>query len=163
MPNVEQQENSRQGLVIGDLMKHLAKWAAVERDERTGNPSLSEGLTLLAGCLRRHKSSPVSDLAEFRLQRCGERTRVPRKPKIELPTGLNSLESDQVCAILDNERYQKAQLVELGERRLGIPRSKLSRLNRADAITSLRAALDHERSLTAIERHARIAGERRTA
>lgn len=157
--------NRRKGqeLLIGDLAKHLNKWAVIEQDERTGNPSLGEGLTLLAACLKRHRSSPVGELAQLQLGRSEHRVSPNRKFEIELPNELDSLGWEEIGAILDNEHFRKIQLVELGFQRLGIPRSKLSRLSRADAITSLRAALDHERSLVAVERHARIAGERRTA
>ena len=149
------------GLLIGDLAKHLARLAAVEKDERTGNLSLSEGLTLLADCLRRQKSRPVTDLVELRLEQCGPRMREARRPLLELPSELDTLEWDAVTAILDNEQYQKKQLIELGERRLGIPPSRLSRLKRADAIASIRAVLDNERALATIGHHARITGERR--
>ena len=152
---------SQGGLLIGDLAKHLARLAAVEQDERTGNPSLSEGLTLLVDCLRRQKGRPVRELADLRLEVCGPRVRGVRKPVVELPDQLDTLNWDQVIAILDNERYQKKQLIELGKTRLGIPSSRLSRLKRADAIASIRAALDNERTLAAIGHHARLTGERR--
>lgn len=150
-----------QGLLIGDLARHLARLAAVEQDKRTGNPSLSKGLTLLANCLRRHKSRPVTDLSGLRLEQCVPQVRKARKPRLELPDQLDTLNWDQVVAILEDEGYQKKQLIELGEKRLGIPPSRLLRLKRADAITSIRAALDNERTLAAIGRHARLAGERR--
>ena len=79
-------------------------------------------------------------------------------PGLELPDQLDTLNWDQVVAILDDERYQKKQLIELGEKRLGIPPSRLLRLKRADAISSIRAALDNERTLAAIGRHARLTG-----
>lgn len=154
---------SDDGLLIGDLAKHLAQWATVEQDERTGNPSLSEGLTLLVDCLKGHRSRPVTDLAELRLRRPTSQRPRTRKPMLPLPDQLDSLEWDQVTAILNNEEYRKSQLIDVAERRLGIPRSRLSRLKRADAVASIREALDHERSLAAIGRHARRAGERRSA
>lgn len=154
-------ENSAQALLIGDLAKHLARLATVEQDERTGNLSLSKGLALLADCLRRQKSRPVTDLVELRLEHCAPRVRAARKPTIELPGELDTLEWDAVVAILDNERYQKKQLIELGERRLGIPPSRLSKLKRADAVASIRAALDNERALATIGYSARLTGERR--
>lgn len=150
-----------QGLLIGDLARHLARLAALEQDKRTGNPSLSKGLTLLVNCLRRHKSQPVTDLAGLRLEQCVPQVRKARKPRIELPDQLDMLNWGQVEAILDDERYQKKQLIELGEKRLGIPPSRLLRLKRADAVASIRAALDNERTLEAIGHHARLTGERR--
>ena len=153
-------EKTRQRLLIGDLVKHLGRWAAVELDERTGNPSLSEGLNLLADCLKPYKSLPVHDLAMCSLQLSVSQVQDVPKPRVNLPENLESLDWEEVNAILANEQFQKKQLVELGERRLGISSSKLSRLKRADAIESIRAALDHERSLEAIATQARLAGER---
>ena len=152
-----------QDLLIGDIVKYLTRLAAVQQDERTGNASVSEGLRLLVECLQPHKSRPVGDLASLHLGQKTLRVRETRKPPIELPDALESLDWDQVNAILENEQYQKKQIIELGESRFGIPRSRMSRLKRADAIASIRAALDHERSLSAIEHRARVAGERRTA
>lgn len=153
-------QKDNQSLLIGDLMKHLARWAALEMDERTGNPSLSEGLNLLAACLKPHKSLPIHNLAVYSLHVSDSRVQDVPKPRVNLPENLESLDWDQVNAILDNEDIQKKQLVELGKRRLGISGSKLSRLKRADAIESIRAVLDHERSLEAIATQARMTGER---
>ena len=152
-----------QGLLIGDLARHLALSATVQRDDRTGNPALGDGLSLLAARLRPYKSRPVEDLATLSLERNPARERESQKPPIELPDKLDSLDWDRVKAILEDDLYRKWQIVELGARRFGIPRGSLSRLNRADVIESIRAALDHERSLDAIGHRARIIGERRTA
>lgn len=156
-------EKLEQALLIGDLASHIERWAAVVRNEKTGNSSFSKGLKLLAGCLKPHKSRPVSDLAKLQLEQCSSRRRESRKPPLELPGQLDSLNWDEIIEILDNELYQKKQLIELGQRRLGIPPSRLSRLKRTDAIASIRAAMDNERSLSAIEHHASLAGERRSA
>ncbi len=159
----EHAEPDADGLLIGDLVKHLSRLAAVEQNERTGNPSLSRGLTLLARCLNRHGSRPVTELAELRLGHFDRpRTRPTRTPAVELPDCLESLDNDQIIAILENDKYQKKQLVELGSRRLGIPRGKLSRLKRSDAVASIRAALDNELALDAIARLAHLEGQSRT-
>ena len=163
MNGTKDTKQASEGLLIGDLVKHLAQWAVLERDERTGNPPLSEGLTLLVDCLKRQRARPMSELAELQLRRPDPRRPGIRKPMPPLPDQLDSLEWEQVTAILNNDRYRKSQLIEVAERRLGIPRSRLSRLKRSDAIASIREALDHERSLAAIGRHARLAGERRSA
>lgn len=154
-------DRSAEGLLIGDLAKHIERLASVAQNERTGNPSVSIGLSLLANCLRPQKARPVCDLAELRLEQCTPRVQAVRKPVVELPDQLDTLEWDQVIAILENEQYQKKQLIELGKARLGIPPSRLSRLKRADAIASIRAALDNERTLAAIGDHARLTGEQR--
>ena len=163
MDMIEESTKPEQNLLIGDLARYLARLATIQRDERTGNSSVGEGLKLLAAGLRRYKSRPVEDLATLSLERNTPRERESQKPPIDLPDKLESLDWDGVRAILEDDQYRKWQIVKLGAGRFGIPRGSLSRLKRADAIESIRAALDHERSLDAIGRLARRAGERRTA
>ena len=79
-----------------------------------------------------------------------------------LPENLAALECDEVGRVLGDEKYLKSQIVELGASRFSISRSKLTKLPKPDAIASIRAALDHERSLAAISNQAHIAGQRRT-
>ncbi|MDE0509513.1 MAG: hypothetical protein OXI17_12895 [Gammaproteobacteria bacterium] len=112
--------------------------------------------------LEPHKSRPIEDLAAIRIDSTAPKVRADRKPRIELPASLNSLNWDQVEEILSNNMYLKWQFVELGAERFAISRSKLLRQNRNDVIALIRAALDHERSLDVIERQAHIAGERRS-
>ena len=152
-----------QGLLIGELAGYLSRLAAVQRDERTGNASVSKGLNLLIACLQPHKSRPIEDLATLQFGQKSPHIRKARKPPVELPDKLESLDWDQVNAILKNNQYLKSQIIELGIHRFGIPRSRLARLKRVDAIGAIHAALEHERSLSAIEHRARVAGEQRTA
>lgn len=154
---------ARNGLLIGDVMRYIIRWADFQRDERTGNPELSDGLRLLADRLRPHKSRPVSELNGLQLRPRVQHPRKARKPLAELPRDLGALPCDVINEILNDEKYLKSQIVELGACRFGIPRSKLNRLPRLQAIASVRAALDHERSLAAIAEQAKRAGERRSA
>ena len=72
-----------------------------------------------------------------------------------LPPELESMGQDAIERILDDEGYTKLQIVELGVQRFGISRSKLDRLNKKDALESVRAALGHEKSLDVISIEAR--------
>ena len=56
--------------------------------------------------------------------------------------------------MLNNGSYTKTQIIEIGARRFGIPESKLARASKKNALTSVAAALDHERSLEVIARQA---------
>lgn len=161
--NTNADPKGRNGLLIGDVMRYIARWADLQRDERIGNLEISDGLRLLADRLKPHKSRPVSELNGLQL---GPKIQHPRKAKktlAELPEDLGALPCDAVNAILNDEKYLKSQIVELGACRFGIPRSKLNRLPRPQAIASVRAALDHERSLAVIAEQAKRAGERRSA
>ena len=56
--------------------------------------------------------------------------------------------------MLNSENYTKTQIMEIGTRRFGISESKLARASKKDALTTVAAALDHERSLEVIARQA---------
>ena len=152
-------------ILVGDLAKYLVRWANLQGDERTGNQGVSEGLRLLAASLRPHRSRPISDLADLRMTGKDERSRRrgERKPAFELPSDLETVTLESVTEIVGNANVQKKQLIELAGCRFGIPASRLSRLKREDAIASIEAAVEHESSLAAIERNARLAGKRRVA
>lgn len=153
------------GLLVEDIRLHLRNWADFLHDERTGNPILSEELRVLAEALKPHGSLTVKALsvliANAGGQRSPPREKAQRKPHKELPADINALGHDQVALILDDGQYLKRQIVDLGAIRFGIPRGKLNRLPRQSAIDSIRAAMDHERSLAALDRQAQIAGSRR--
>lgn len=161
--NTSAEPKGRNGLLIGDVIWYIALWADLQRDERIGNPEISDGLRLLADGLKPHKSRPVSELNGLQLGPKAQHPRKARKPPAELPQDLGALPCDAINEILNDEKYLKSQIVELGACRFGIPRSKLNRLPRPQAIASVRAAVDHERSLAAIAEQAKRAGERRSA
>jgi hypothetical protein len=85
------------------------------------------------------------------------------KAKSVLPAELESISQEYVERILDDESYNKQQVVELGVRRFGISRSKLERLRKEHAQDSVRAALEHEKSLDVISMEARRGGKARSA
>lgn len=153
-------------LLVEDIRRHLSNMASLLRHERTGNPVFSKELRALAEALKPHRTITVRDLslliANAGRERFSPKTTERRsRPRKELPKDLKSLGSDEVSLILDDHEYLKTQIVDLGEMRFGIPRGKLNRMPKESAVASIRAALDHERSLIALDRQAKIAGSRR--
>lgn len=88
--------------------------------------------------------------------------RSPRNTRLVLPTDLERLSYDEVEQVLDDERYTKRQIAELGFRRFGIPEKSILRARKDDAVMSVRAAVTNERILDAIAEQARKAGMMRS-
>lgn len=78
-----------------------------------------------------------------------------------LPLDLKLLSDKKIDEILKDSSFTKKQLIELGNQCFGITRSKLVRLNKEYVIESIRAALNHERSLGVISQEARKVGKKR--
>lgn len=155
--------NGANGLLVADVVRFLSRFASLQRDERVGNPNMSDSLRCLIKGLRPHQGLTVEELSRLLAGMAAEKTAKPqsRKPNADLPQDLALLTCDEVGRILDDENSLKKQLVELGNCRFGIPRSKLKQLPKPKAIVSIRAALDHERSLAALAHQAEMAGRRR--
>ena len=77
----------------------------------------------------------------------------------ETTAALESLSLAAVTQILDDPGSAKPLVAELGFRRFGISRAKLERLSKQAARDTVRAALEHEKSLDAISREARKGGQ----
>lgn len=152
-------------LLVEDVRQLLLVWASLFGDERTGNPALSGELRVLARAMKPHGDLTIRDLSALIANVGRQHTQATRgvsgKLRKELPDDMRALGSEQVKLILDDEQYLKKQIVDLGAIRFGIPRGKLNRLPRQGAIASIRAALDHEQSLAALDRQAHVAGSRR--
>ena len=151
-------------LLISDLARYLSRLATLLRDPRTGNADLSDGLRELASALRRHSQRSIHELPDI-MEGTGSRTRKQStiQPKAALPSDLQILSAEEVNEILGTHVYTKLQLVELGTKRFGISRSKLTALNKDGVRESIRSALNHERSLGAISQEARRGGQRRSS
>lgn len=151
-------------LLVEEIRQHLIGWANVLRSERTGNPTLSKELRFLAKILKPHGALTIKALSVLMANVSHSPPTAKAggaRPRKELPKDMKALGCDQVNLILDDEGYLKKQIVDLGATRFGIPRGKLNSLPRQSAIASIRAAMDHERSLAALGRQAQIAGSRR--
>lgn len=153
------------GLLIGDIAERLSAEAKLLADPRTGNPEMGDGLRILAEVLRPYRGRSVAELRGLLSETATTNRRGPgaRKPAVELPENLAALPEDEVDRILDDDKYMKKQIVELGVSRFGISRSKLNRLPRPEAVTSIRAAMNNEGALAAIAHQAQLAGERRAS
>ena len=156
--------DTSQVLVI-DVVRYLSGLAKLHEAEKTGNIELSKALRHLAGILRPYGDVPMLDVTgAVKPPTPKDRTRggASRRRAI-LPDGLESLGQDEIERILNDGRYIKEQIAEIGARRFGISRSKLYRLPKKEAQESIRAALSHERSLDVISREARNSGAMRSA
>ena len=147
-------------VLVDDIARYLSGLARLHSEEKTGNPTLSRGLRHLVRALRPYSDSPISELS-VALARKVDPSNVkaaPRRRHVTLPAELESLGQSEIERILEDERYTKQQVAELGSRRFGISRSKLERLRKVDALQSVRAALEHELSLDVISEEARKGG-----
>ena len=150
-------------LAVEDIVRYLQGVARLQQDKKTGNLQLSKALVLLSGALRPYSDWRLTDLLtvlEQGIAAAEEDVKEPRKSERDGGFDFRSISQAEVQAILDQEDCLKMQLVDLGDHRFGISRSKLTRLRKEDARESIRAALENEKSLDVISREARRAGSR---
>ena len=154
-------EYPKERLLIDDLIRYLSHLATLNKEDRTGNPEWSGSLRLLAKSLRPHAGRSITEFADL-VKGISDRPRFsPGKERATLPPNLESLSRLDIEKILDDDKFTKSQITEVGERRFGIPRSRLLHSCKQDAVESIRAALDHERSLELISAEAQRGGEGR--
>ena len=150
----KKRRDSRQNqLLVGDLAEFLVDLAKIYDQNKTGNTELSRALRYVALALRPHRHWRAVDLAEV-IKPDGpslpEMRPYPKHPKFTLPIDLERISQPDLEKILDDDAYTKEQIIEVGVQRYGISRSKLQRLRKDDARESVRAAMDHEKSLDVI-------------
>jgi len=165
-PNLDKETGwDAKGLLIGDIVERLSFEAKLLADPRTGNPKMGHGLRILAEALKPYLGRPVAELRGLLSAATTTNQQGPRarKPAAELPENLAALAEEEIDRILDDDKFMKKQLVELGVSRFGISRSKLNRLPRPEAVSSIRAAMNNEGTLAAIGHQAQLAGERRAS
>ena len=154
-------KHPEESLLIGDLLRYLSRLAVLNKEDKTGNLVLSDGLRQMARALRPHADLSIAEFADL-VRTTSDRSRnSPRKEKATLPPNLESLSGPEIEKILDDDEFTKSQIAEVGTARFGISRSSLKRSSRQDALESIRAALDHEKSLEFISEEARRSGENR--
>ena len=152
-------------LLVKDILPYLSGLAKLNDHEKTGNLKFSQALRELTVSLRPFSNHPVSDLTTIlngKVSVTGFRKH-PNNVKVTLPSELENVVQDDVEKIIEDSRYTKIQLAELGFRRFGISRAKLIQLSKKDALELVRAALGHEKSLDAISEEARKGGMARTS
>ena len=153
-PAPADQENQ---LLVADVVRYLSGLAKLHKEDKTGNAELSDGLRYVAQALRPYANCPVLELPDaikWRTTPAVNSKSASNKPKSVLPPELESIGQEDVEKILSDQSYTKQEVAELGVRRFGISRSKLERLPKKDAQDSVRAALEHEKSLDVISREA---------
>ena len=155
-------------LLVSDVARYLSGLAKLQDGDKTGNPALSAGLRAVAQALRPFAHCPAAELPAAIKQKNAPAigSKMPAaEVKADFPpekaAALESLSQEEVAQILDDPGCAKQLVAELGFRRFGISRAKLERLSKQAARDSVRAALEHEKSLDAISRQARKSGEAR--
>lgn len=141
-------------LLIEDLVRYLSQLASLNGECRTGNPELSKCLRQLTKALRPYSDRTISEFVDHIKGMSARRTASSRPNKATLPPSLESMSQQDIEKILGNENYTKTQIIEVGTRRFGIPRSRLERSNKQDVLNSIYAALNHEKSLDVITKEA---------
>ena len=162
-------EAQREPLLVSDLARFLSGLAKLQEDDKAGNRELGEGLQELVRALRPYAGCPVMELTEAMKgasaspedSQYGLRITKPVFSP-EFDAALESIGWNDVESFLENADPTKRQIAELGFRRFGISRSSLERLNKQDALESVRAALENERTLDVISREAVRAGQARS-
>ena len=152
-------------LLIEDIVRYLSRLSNVHKDPRIGNIELSKGLQQLANALKPHSQMPILQIGDAvsKAFSSNRRKGATQKPKATLPSDLKSLPDNKIDEILKDSNFTKKQLIELGNQRFGITQSKLMRLSKERVIESIRAALNHERSIGVISQEARRGGEKRSS
>ena len=152
-------------LLVSDLVRYLSRLVNLYSDTKTGNPALSDGLRQLVDALRPYSKRPVPELVDMIREPSLRRLRKTssRRLKVLLPCDLETLSLEEVEKILDDENYTKEQVVQLAAQRFGISSSELARHGKKNVLESIRAALNHERSLEVISTEARRAGQMRSS
>ena len=161
-PTPDLRENQ---LLVKDILTYFSSLAKLNDAEKTGNLELSQALRDLTKSLRRFSNHPVSELTTILHGKVPTNGfgKHPNNVKVTLPPELEDVSQDVVEKILEDGRYTKIQVAELGFRRFGISHAKLVHLSKKDALESVRAALGHERSLDAISQEARKGGMARSS
>ena len=152
-------------LKVRDLIRYFAALASLNVDKSTGNRDLSQALQALSKALKPYADRSVSDLvATLGIDTLPPSRKVSKKSAraIVVPD-LETASYEEIERIISDGRITKTQLIEIGFERCGISKSRLLRINRADAIGAIRSALDHERSLGAITQEARRGGIKRSS
>ena len=152
-------------LLVADVVRYLLGLAKLHEHDKTGNRELSEGLRCVAQVLRPYANCSVIGLSDtIKKKSSAVNSKISsNKAESVLPSELESISQEDIERILDDESYTKQQVAELGARRFGISRSKLERLRKKDAQDSVRAALEHEKSLDVISREASRGGKARSS
>lgn len=162
---VEGTGGAGKGIVVGDILRCLSRLAEMQRDARTGNEAFADAIRTFADALKPHRTRPVPDLIALLSGLSAPKVPEPgrrKKTPVDLPADLETLPRSDVERVLDDDRYLKNQLVELGFQRFGISRGRLCRLTKAAAVEAIRGALEHERSLRAIGQQAQVAARKRS-
>ena len=147
-------------LYVRDLLLYLSDLFG---EERMHDPRMAKALKHLVMALQPYSHYSIPEFALVLGRDTGGHSGEKNAPQFELPLQEGIENDEEVDNAIQDDIYTKKELVELGARRFGISRAKLSRLSKDDALAAVRAALDNERALEVIAEQARREGTRRQA
>lgn len=139
---------------LNDLGKSLKKPAI--------GPALGEALVHLSDALRQHQDKELDEV----LETIAKGKSLPKKQRRQRAkpldgVDLQALEANQLRELLSNERLSKQDMIEVGNMRLGIPKSRLARLNKQAVLETVSSALQNEEAYHIISKEAEKEGLRR--
>lgn len=143
-------------LSVKEVARFLKRLSALYRVPKTGNLPLSDALAELAEALGKRQHATIREgAAEYLAPR--------QRPRPIETSELRNLAPDEVEKVISDDARSKAELIDLGSARFGIPRSRLERMNKTDVIDAIRSALRHEESLRIISQEAERGGNTRSS
>ncbi|MDE2792091.1 MAG: hypothetical protein OXI81_16940 [Paracoccaceae bacterium] len=148
---------------VSHLVQYFSRLASLNNNDTLGSKTLRSALLNLNRALKPHAELPVSQLAkELDIGKSSNNWKPSRtREKIALPDDLESISMEQADEILQNDRFLKKQLVELGTRRFNMPPS-LNSQSRSGVIREIKTVIENRRLIKTIGRHAKIAGTARS-
>lgn len=125
-------------------------------------PALGEALVHLSGALRQHQDKELGEVLEI-LATGKTLPKKQRRQKDKPLDGvdLQALEGNQIRELLSNERLSKQDMIEVGVKSLGIPKSRLARQNKQSVLETVISALQNEEAYHVIAKEAEKEGLRR--
>jgi hypothetical protein len=128
----------------------------------TNGPVLGEALVRLSNTLRQHQDKELDEVLEI----LAGGTAPQKKPRCQMSkplegVDLQALGTNQVEALLSNEKLSKQDLIEVGTMRLGISKSRLARQSKQAVLETVTSALQNEEAYHIISREAGKEGLRR--
>ena len=158
--NLEKKSRAEQRDISAAEVARLLSRVASLFELQPDNIGMSSALRSLSGALSSHGNKPVESVIGI-LRDTGlliTDDDPQTQAALGLPINLSDISLDEVEAVLANSSYTKDQFVELGFTRFGVSRSRLTRTGREKMIEIIRSAVDHEKSLAAIDREAARGG-----
>lgn len=157
---INKKSDPRQGhqqLTAADVGRYLKRLSTIHKDTQTGNRALSDALQEISAFLISSNAKTVENALIWPKQQ------VEMGFSAEPKFNVQDISLEEVSRFLDREAVTRADLANLGVKRFGIPESKINKMSKESAIKTIRAALEHEKSIEILSDEARKGGQARTS